>query len=1396
MTLQRILKQFLIWLSAAGILCGLIIEGHARPSVYIPDQLAPWKAWVLHGKEKQLACIPMYDKAGELICAWPGRLTLNLNDKGGTFEQSWQIYTRTRIAIPGSSSHWPMDVSMDSSPAVVLADDDHPGLMVPEGTHMVTGRFSWQSLPEHLNIPASTGLVTLVMNNTTVTFPELDQQGRLWLRHKTVEKRSEDRLKVECSRLIEDDIPARMSIELTLEVSGQARQMTMGPVYREDRFIPVSFKSPLPARLESDGRITIQVRPGRFQLSLNLRHAGPLKTAQFIRPDQEFWPQKEIWSFSARTDLRRVEISGAVPVDPKQTTIPSHWQSFPSYLMAPATTLTFKQVKRGDPSPAPDQLSLDRTLWLRFDGSGYFIQDRIAGKKNTNWRLELTPDILPGQVIVDGREQLITIRQDSTRPGIELRNGKVDILADSTFGKGISRIPATGWDHDFKSVKGRLNLPPGWTLIRAGGVDRIPGTWVSRWTLLDFFVVLIFTIALSRVYSKPLALVAFITLTLTFHEFNAPKYIWLALLIGFTLLKYLPPGRMRTLIRLCQAIVLVFFVVIVIPWAIHTLRIGIYPELARPWMNISRTVISGKDQPRAVTSRAMKDEARLERSASPMIGSATNALMKKSSKAISLAAPPVPERYESTPQVMQYDPKARTQTGPGMPLWPAFKTIDFSWSGPVNRGQSMSLFLIGPRVNLILALVRVALVVFLAAGMLGLGNIKNSSVPGIRQMLPVLAVILLCLMPAMSRAADFPSPAMLEELESRLIKADKCFSHCADLPLAAIDLNADRLLLHVQVHAAIDTAIPLPGDDSQWLPTSIRVDGQADAGLFKKEDKLWVMVPGGIHEIEFQGPIRRQNGFQLVFPLKPRHLDMIVEGWSVEGRHSDGSFDAQLQFKPMGRTQETKQQELETGVLPVFAKVERTLLLGLVWKIETRVTRQGDANSGMVLNIPLLPGESITTEGIRVENNTAKINFHADQKSLAWDSFLAPAGQIRLTHADTRDWTEIWKVDVSPIFHMKYNGTPVIFHKTGDRWYPTWHPWPGETLTLSVTRPRGIDGQTLTIEKSLLELAPGRAATTAKLTLFIKSSQGGRHTITLPDTARLQEVSIQGRIRPIRQENSKVTLPIVPGEQKITLQWMDSTGIRPFYQTPVVDLGIDSANTCLDVKLGANRWPLFLGGEQAVGPAVLFWSELIVILIIAFALSKTGWTPLNFFQWCLLFLGMSMSHPGTAIITATWLVALEARPKADHLTGMKFNLVQTGILALTLGAGACLIFGISNGLLGHPDMSIQGNGSRAGLLRWYHDVSGQVLPKAWIVSIPIWTYRVAMLAWALWVSFWLINILKWGWQRCSTPDLWARVQLRRPVRKQQTFSWQQKPEKKTQEPAPPESDNDSDPDTK
>ena len=102
-------------------------------------------------------------------------------------------------------------------------------------------------------------------------------------------------------------------------------------------------------------------------------------------------------------------------------------------------------------------------------------------------------------------------------------------------------------------------------------------------------------------------------------------------------------------------------------------------------------------------------------------------------------------------------------------------------------------------------------------------------------------------------------------------------------------------------------------------------------------------------------------------------------------------------------------------------------------------------------------------------------------------------------------------------------------------------------------------------------------------------------------------------------------------------------------------------------------------------------------------------------------------------------------------------MVQTGLGVLTFLALISLVYAISQGLLGHPNMNIIGNGSSRTLLRWYQDYGSGTSPSAWLLSIPMFWYRLAMLLWALWVSFTLIGIFRYNWRVFSDPVLWHQT---------------------------------------
>ena len=343
---------------------------------------------------------------------------------------------------------------------------------------------------------------------------------------------------------------------------------------------------------------------------------------------------------------------------------------------------------------------------------------------------------------------------------------------------------------------------------------------------------------------------------------------------------------------------------------------------------------------------------------------------------------------------------------------------------------------------------------------------------------------------------------------------------------------------------------------------------------------------------------------------------------------------------------------------------------------------------------------------------------------------------------------------------MEASGIAMMHLANQGQWLPEWHPWPGEKITLKITRPEAVAGQTLTIDNSRLSIKPGKRAREADLKISLRSSQGSQHTLTLPEKAVLQSVIIDGQTQPIRQKGRTVTLPVNPGKQEVLLNWQEATEMAAIISTPQIDLGQDSVNTNLNIILGEDRWVLFTLGPK-FGPAVLFWGVLVVIVMLALGLGKIRLTPLKNWQWFLLLLGLSQIPIESAAVVVAWLMLLGWRANKPLARASHFNAVQLALGALTLISLALLFLAVEQGLLGSPDMQITGNQSSAFNLNWYQDRSLAILPTATVISVPLMVYRAFMLAWSLWLAVSLLNWLKWGWACFSTNGLWQKM----PVKK-------------------------------
>ncbi|MFZ5442080.1 MAG: hypothetical protein ACOZQL_18885 [Myxococcota bacterium] len=1342
-------------------LTALVVAAPPKPES-LPASLREWVPWVLHD-ERDALC-PFLNGSQTHACAWPGRLTLTLDERGGRFSQGFRVFGRDAwLPLPGEAKRWPQRVQVDGRPAVVISGDAmRPAVLLPAGEHTVSGDFEWDALPEALVIPPDTGLLSLTVKGAAVSIPNRDAEGRVFLQRESTAQEETDRVELDVHRLVVDDIPLQLVTQLTLKVSGRSREVVLGRALPEG-FVPMALSSGLPVRVEGDGHLRLQVRPGTWTVELAARGEGPLDALRRPDPQGTWLEGDEVWCFDARPSLRQVLVENVNAVDPAQTTLPAEWRGYPAYAMGPKDVFTLTQRRRGDAEPAPDVLELVRTLWLDFDGAGFTASDRINGQLHRAWRLDVQPGTELGRVVTGGADQSITRLDAKSRAGVELREGALALEADSRLTGGIQRISAVSWDADFNSVRTTLQLPPGWRLISASGADQVPGTWVDEWTLFDLFLVLIIAVAVARLFGLRWGVLAGVALALAWQEDDVPRFAWLVVLVLEGLYRVLPKSWLKTLFQAGRVAAWAALVVLTLMFSVQHVREGMYPALGqeRQLGGVKSYDEYNNDNLAQYqrSAQGWEQDGRFDQGDEGVLGGLNLPSVSRQQLVKKEPAQKEQSGKKRSFNVRDYDKNATVQTGPGLPRW-EWRAVQVKFSGPVQRDQQLSFLFFGPMANLVLAFVRVALLALLVLVVLGFpGGFWPAALKKTVKVAPVAALLVLLLgLPALAQedaVKGAPTPQLLEQLRARMLEKPDCAPSCAAIPRLQLEATPKALRVRLEVLSGAETAVPLPGSATQWTPETVLLDGKATSALRRQPDgTLWLAVGEGAHQVQLEGTLPPRDTVQLALPLRAYRVEAKLDGWTLDGLHEDGVADENLQLSRKATNEKGQGAALQVGTLPPFVRVQRTLVLGLQWTVETTVERVTPVGNAVVLEVPLLAGESVTSSDVRVQGGKALVNMPPQETQVSWSSVLEAKAPLELTAPTGLPWVEVWRLDVSPVWHVTPSGIPVVHQQdaSGVR-LPEWRPWPGEKVTIDVTRPEALPGQTLTVDQSSLSVTPGARATDVTFRANLRSSRGGLHTFTLPEGATLQNVTLNGAQQPIRQEARRVAIPLVPGSQSLVLTWREPGAMAFAWKTPALELGTPTVNADLEVHVPRDRWVLFVRGP-GLGPAVLFWSFLLVLLVVSVGLGRTQYTPLSTVKWVLLALGLSqVPIPAIAFVFA-WLLALGWREKSDNLTRGWFNLRQLALVGATGVALIILGASVYAGLLGQPEMQVRGNGSYASLLRWFLDRTDVAFPRATVVSVPMLVYRGAMLAWSLWMALSLLSWLKWGWKAFASGGLW------------------------------------------
>ena len=1334
----------------------LFATGAALAQDYVPDELEGWQKWVLKDRE-YLGCPFHFDRnsveRSNFLCAWPGRLQLEVTATGGRFTQQWTLHAEDQwIALPGSVEHWPDRVTVNDRSVEVIARQNVPSVRLAPGTYRVAGRFEWDERPGVLRLPPESGLISLSIDGRPVARPELDRNG-VFLGERKRDTRAVDSVRPVIYRLVVDDVPTRLVTMLRIDVSGAVREELFGPILPEG-FVPIGLQSQLPAKLEADGNLHLQVRPGRWVIYLTAR--APEVTNAITGPvEGTNLPGSEIWSYQSNDRLRVTAAEGLPPVDPAQVEVPGNWQSFPAYRIDAGVTFEITERSRGVLS-ASNELELSRTMWLGFDGKSFLVEDDVSGEMRTDWRLDMGGPYTLLAAEEDGEALLITDGPVAGQTGVEVRRTDVDL---SVLGRSDTRgaMPVTGWQARFTDVETTLNLPPGHKLLTAPGVDRVAGSWTSEWQLLDFFLVLIITIAMWRLFSPTAGVIALCALTLSFHEMLAPNWLWLNLLIAVALLRVAPDGWLQRIVRGYQLISVAALVIMLVPFVAGQLRVAIYPQL-EPQYGSSVLGFAGADDALYEMQDLTTDEVRRARKTGGIVPESMPLRSEMVEEIV------VAEAKVERESFSRYAPNAIVQAGPGIPTW-KWNNYTLYWSGPVDAEQEMRLIILPGWLVSLLRFVEVGLMLLFAGIIAAEVANRRWTLPGgfalgRNQAAGVLAVFMCGSLLTVSPPADaqMPDAELLQQLEQRLLEPPDCMPRCAEIAAADVSVAADTISMELDIHAMEDVAIPLPGSAQGWRPDAVLVDGAGNARVLRMTDgSFWLFMRPGRHRVSLRGPVPAVDSLEVPFRAPARVINVASDGWFVAGVKDRRLLAGSLQLTRLQADDGGDAVRWESSRFPAFARVERTIELDLDWRVRTTVFRIAPAQGALTLDVPLIEGETIVSGEFTVTDGRVLVSMDPRQQSISWVSNLPRQSPLTLTSEKGSPWKETWRFAVGNIWNAAFSGLPESNsgETSSDARVAVFDPRGGEQLTLTAARPEASEGSTLAFDSVALTATHGNRSSDVRLALQYRSTRGAQHVIRLPGDAEVTSVSIDGRDQTLRAEDGELTLPILPGEHSVSVAWRADGEMSFRTTTPDIDLGAPAGNIELSLQVPSDRWLIGTLGPQ-LGPAVLYWSELAVLIIFALILGRTGLAPLNSWQWLLLGLGFSTFNWSVLAVVALWLLACGARERiaSSELNWWRFNVLQLIIGGITVIALFSVITALPQGLLGTPDMHVAGYHSYGSTLGWFADRSVSMLPVATAFTVPMWIYKVLILAWALWLSFALLRWLPWVWQRFSSDGFW------------------------------------------
>lgn len=1373
----------------------------------IPQELSPWVEWV-RARNPEWRCARTMGRfecvwPGSLqytLTNSGGSFILDVEVLG---EGLVPLPSSTSL-FPRSISVTADGGSLVSAPLIL--EEGRLSLKLRPGRYQIRGSFVWNTLPPELPAPSSYGVVDVRLPADRGNVRARRGDNSLWLEERNVNPTTES-LNLSVMRKITDGSPLRIETLVRLRVSGRSRPLQL-PSILPPGALPVSVESPLPAMLSAEGALALQLLPGEYEIRILSLMQQPVATVTAPKISLQEWPAEEVWAWAPDMGFRSVEISGGKPLHADLTQLPPDWKGGAVYVVGSGGSVTLTETRRGEQSQAPNEIHLRRELWIDLDGSGLTASDRFQGKLSRDFRINAIPETKVGRATVNGQAALVTIDPKSGLQGVELREQGLDLNVISRLDNSRD-FHGIGWDTTVDSLSLTLNLPPSWKLLSVAGATSASGAWVDTWSLLQIFVSILIVLAVYKLFSFSLAALVGVSLLFNHGEFLAPQmlYVHILLLAVWSQLAAGKSSVWSTLSAALLALSFGAWALQNLSFAKLQFTQALFPQLqaGTRYRTILQDLISVFEESLLawpvllavcgvglIALRSVITASSIGRGILKFIvygigfivmvgiaGSVLGPLMRIGGGSRyayndggeeyeggysdkrhvmnmvpqTLSAPPASrvgkaEAVASVNSSFSYEGK-NLLSGPAVPSW-RWRKHFIEVASPVAPTHQMRLYLLSPWINRALCAGRAALALLLvillgrALGYSPNGVTKSSARGAGAVGAVVLAAILL--IPG-GVVAEVPSKEILDELQTRLGRTLCSRERCTVIEKASFSCTERQFKLSLVVSSEGISSVLVPGPVELLTPDSVRRNGRPTVGMRRSEGGLLeVRTENGQNLIELEGALPEAQSFSVQFGERPLVVDVQAAGWYVEGLSPSGMVGESLRFINRAPKEKgsTSVPDRKTEGLATWVVVQRSLTIGEQVAAHTKVTRLGSLSREAHVKIPLLPNEQVTSGPVSIENNELLIGFATGSEHAEFTSALPWTERLTVEVAPITGVSEEWIIECHPIVACDFSGARPVETTVQGRKVSRWLPFPGEQVVIGVKALAGIAGDFVTVDGFSHTVTWGANLVEGRVKSQLRATQQTSFKITPPEASSVTSVTLDGRAGQSSESAGSVSILLSPGAHTVELAYQIPWSPGLVEATPGVTVGSALNNVDIVVRPSADRWILWTGGISW-GPCVVFWSKLILIILLCLALAKIGVLPASPIGAVLVGSGLATLPLILMVVPLAWLASLSLLPKLEgRYGGIPRWFRMVGFIGVSIVAISLWYSVVQTGLMFQPPMLIAGNGSTSSALKWYVDhVDGQ-LPNPWVVSVPLWIWRLVALAW----STWLVTAL-FGWlKRC------------------------------------------------